>query len=293
MTAYDYLLYGITVFAWSTSWSAIKFQIGIVAPEVSLVWRFLISAALMWAWAIVARLPLRYGLDLHLRFLVMGATLFSMNFLLMYYAGATLPSGLLSVVFALTAVVTPVLGIAFLGTRLTLPLGVGGLLGVLGVALMFWPQIAGSTFDMSALTGLGFALASVAFFSIGSVVSAGVQRRQVPVMAANAWGMTYGTIIVAALAILRGDTFIFDVSVGYIGSLLFLAIVSSGLAFWSYLTLIGRIGSERAGYAAVMYPVFALMISTVLEGYHWTIIAIVGLVFALGGNVLVMRRGQS
>lgn len=293
MTAYDYVLYGITVTAWSTSWIALKFQIGVVAPEVSLVWRFLISAVFMWVWVLAARLPVRFEPAVHLRFAVMGATLFSLNFLVMYYAGETLPSGLLSVVFALTAVVTPVLGIVFLGTKMTLPLIGGGIMGVIGVALMFWPRIAGATLDMGALHGLGFAAASVALFSIGSIVSSNTQSRRIPVMSANAWGMTYGVLVVAGLGLLRGDHFTVELSPIYIGSLFYLAIVSSGLAFWSYLTLIGRIGSERAGYAAVMYPVFALMISTVFEDYHWTLIAALGLVLALAGNVLVMRKPKA
>jgi drug/metabolite transporter (DMT)-like permease len=100
-------------------------------------------------------------------------------------------------------------------------------------------------------------------------------------------------LIVAGLALVRGDHFTLELTPIYLGSLVFLALVSSGLAFWSYLTLIGRIGSERAGYAAVMYPVFALMISTVFEDYHWTLIAVLGLVFALAGNVLVMRKPKS
>lgn len=293
MTAYDYLLYAITVIAWSTSWIALKFQIGVVAPEVSLVWRFLISAVFMWVWVLVTRLPVRFSRQSHLRFAVMGATLFSLNFLVMYYAGETLPSGLLSVVFALTAVVTPVLGIFFLGTKLTFPLVGGGIMGVIGVALMFWPRIAGSSLDMGAVHGLGLALSSVAFFSVGSIVSSNAQSRRIPVMSANAWGMTYGVLIVAGLAFLRGDHFTIELTPIYLGSLVFLALVSSGLAFWSYLTLIGRIGSERAGYAAVMYPVFALMISTVFEDYHWTLIAILGLVLALAGNVLVMRKPRA
>ncbi|MFX4385234.1 EamA family transporter, partial [Acinetobacter baumannii] len=85
----------------------------------------------MWVWVLITRLPVRFSLGAHLRFAVMGATLFSLNFLVMYYAGATLPSGLLSVVFALTAVVTPGLGILFLGTKLTLPLIGGGIMGVI------------------------------------------------------------------------------------------------------------------------------------------------------------------
>ena len=73
-------------------------------------------------------------------------------------------------------------------------------------------------------------------------------------------------------------------------SLLWLSIVSSVAAFWAYLTLLGRIGAARAGYATVMFPVFALAISTVFEGYVWTLPALVGLALVLAGNLFVLRR---
>ena len=43
--AFDGLLYAVTVFGWSTSWIAMKAQVGVVAPEVSLLWRFQIGRA--------------------------------------------------------------------------------------------------------------------------------------------------------------------------------------------------------------------------------------------------------
>jgi drug/metabolite transporter (DMT)-like permease len=289
---YDFMLYAITVFAWSTSWIAVKQQLGVVASDVSLTWRFLLSAALMWAWVLVARLPVRFPLAVHGRFLVLGVTIFSCNFLLMYYASETLPSGLIAVVFSLTAIVTPLFSFLFLKTPISARLAAGGVLGVIGIGLLFWPQIAGTRFDVGALQGLGYAITASVIFSAGSVVSAGMQRAGIPVMSTNAWGMAYGASIMALLAFGRGHVFTIDLSFHYLASLIFLAAISSGLAFWSYLTLIGRIGSARAGYAAVMFPVFALIISTVLENYQWTLFAFAGLALALGGNVLVMRGGS-
>lgn len=108
----------------------------------------------------------------------------------------------------------------------------------------------------------------------------------------NAWGMLYGTLWSALLAFLFGRTFTIDPSVTYLGSVLFSAVVSTVLAFAAYLTLLGRIGAARAGYATVMFPIFALLISTTLEGYRWTAFAIAGLVLVAIGNVLVVRGGR-
>jgi drug/metabolite transporter (DMT)-like permease len=289
---YELMLYAVTVFAWSTSWIALKQQLGLVAPEVSLTWRFLLSGALMWGWVVAARLPWRFGLNAHLRFLALGITMFSLNFVLMYYAGTYLPSGLLSVVFALSSVFNLAIGRAVIGTPISPRIAAGGAIGIIGVGLMFWPQIAGTRLDVGALTGLAFAVGGTLSFASGNLFSASLQREQVPVMSANAWCAVYASILLALVAYFRGETFTLDLSARYLGSLVYLAVVSSGIAYWSYLTLLGRIGADRAGYAAVMYPVLALVISTFAEDYRWTIVALVGLALALGGNVLVLRSGK-
>jgi len=102
--------------------------------------------------------------------------------------------------------------------------------------------------------------------------------------------MAYGTVILAATAAVLGKPFIIDWSIQYIASLLWLALLSSVVAFFAYLTLLGRIGSGRAGYSTVLFPVFALLISTFAENYHWTVYAISGLALVMIGNVIVLGR---
>src|SRR5215212_1533788 len=83
----DFGLYGIVVLLWGSSWIALHLQLGVVAPEVSLVWRFAMAASVMLAWAILARQRLRFDWRDHARFAALGVTMFSMNFLLFYYGG--------------------------------------------------------------------------------------------------------------------------------------------------------------------------------------------------------------
>jgi len=77
---------------------------------------------------------------------------------------------------------------------------------------------------------------------------------------------------------------------GYIGSLLWLVGSSALLAFAVYLTLVGHIGAARAGYATVLFPIFPLMISTLIEEYQWSLFSLAGLVLAIGGNYFVLSR---
>jgi drug/metabolite transporter (DMT)-like permease len=78
----------------------------------------------------------------------------------------------------------------------------------------------------------------------------------------------------------------------YLGGLIYLAVIASVIAFACYLTLLGRIGSARAGYATVMFPVAALLVSTVLEDFTWGPEALTGLACVIAGNLLVLRRGR-
>ncbi len=288
--AYDAILYAVTVFGWSTSWIAMKAQVGVVAPEVSLLWRFLIAAATMWIWVGLRGDRLRYPLREQLGFAGLGAFLFSTNFALFYSGAMNLPSGLLSVVFSLASIGNLALGVVLFRQKLSGRVLIGGLLGFAGVAAMFSDKILGTGFSPSALTGLGLCVAGTTCFCIGNQISGAVQRRGIPVLVASAWGMSWACVFLAAAAVVRGSAFEFLPTLSYTVSLLWLAIVSSVAAFWAYLTLLGRIGAARAGYSTVMFPVFALLISTAFEGYQWTPAAFVGLVLVLGGNLFVLRR---
>lgn len=288
----DYGLYALTVIAWSLSWYAIEFQVGTVANEVNIVWRFAIAAALMFGWVVVRRGRLRFTLNDHMRFMALGILMFSSNFLLFYYGAAYLVSGLLSVVFSLASVMNMMLGAAVMRDRPSPRILLGGLTGFCGIALMFLPEIVGHDLGSGTLIGLGFCVAGTLSFCIGNVISAAGMRKGLPLVSMNAWGMFYGTLWAAILALLMGRTFTVEPTMVYFGSLLFLAVVSTIMGFAAYLTLLGRIGAARAGYATVMFPIFALLVSTVLEGYHWTAFAIVGLALVAIGNVLVVRGGR-
>jgi drug/metabolite transporter (DMT)-like permease len=293
LTGRDIALYGVILFAWGFSWLALHYQVGVVAPEVSVMWRFAIAAPLMLAFAALRGERMRYPARDHLWFAGLGATLFSTNFVLFYYGGAYLASGLLAVVFSLASVINVWLGRIVLGNPVDRRVMLGGAIGFLGVAAMFSPQLAGTTFNTGALIGFVLCVAGTLFFCSGNMISAQLQRRAVPVLAACGYGMVYGAVGLAIFAAFRRLPFIIDPSVKYLGGLIFLAVVSSVIAFASYLTLLGRIGADRAGYATVMFPVVALVVSTFAEDYRWTLPAIAGLVAVMAGNLLVLRKPNS
>lgn len=283
---YEFGLYAATVGAWSLSWYAlaVNMQSGIAAP-VSITWRFAISSVIMFAWVGLSGRPLTFPWRDHIGFVLLGMLLFSTNFILFYVGSNYVVSGLLAVVFSLASIVN--LGIAALrGDRAGPRRWFGASLGVCGIALLYSGELGKSP---AALIGLAFCIGGTLSFCLGNLVSQSLQRRSVPVLSTSAWAMSYGTLWSATLALMFGYEFRFEMSVSYVGSMVFLILISTILAFWAYLNLIGRIGAGRAAYATVMFPIGALLTSTLVEGWQWTPVAVVGLGLALAGNVFVLR----
>lgn len=285
----DYVLYAISVVVWGLAWIAMHYQVGQVAPEVSVVWRFVIAAPLMFLLALARGERLWFPLADHRYFVGLGAAIFSTNFALFYDASLHVASGLLSIVFSLASIGNVVLGAIAFGVRIEKRVLVGGTLGVVGVAAMFYPELGGMKVDAAALIGLGLSLAGTVSFCIGNMLSFAAQRKKLPIFASTGWSMAYGVCFMTLFALARGQSFALEWSATYIGGLLYLSIIGSVIAFGVYFTLIGRIGAARAGYATVMYPVVALLVSTFAENYRWSVMAALGLACVLTGNVLVLR----
>ena len=286
MSSRDYFLYAVMVFGWSTSWIMLKQQLGVVAPEVSLFWRYLAAALLMFGLSAVMRQQLRYVARDHLRFLALGLCLFSANFLLFYYAGSYGASGLLAVVFS-TASLIIVLMVALASRRMPKWKHLlAAVIGISGVLLLYLPELQTS---QTALLSLGLCLGGTLFFCTGNLVSVATQRAGLPVMGTSTWGMAYGAGLLGLFALANRSPFIIEFTPVYLLSLAWLVVISSVITFACYLTLVGRIGPGRAGYATVMFPAFALLISTAFESYQWTAFALAGLGLVVTGNIIMLR----
>jgi drug/metabolite transporter (DMT)-like permease len=122
------------------------------------------------------------------------------------------------------------------------------------------------------------------------VLSVKLKNVNVPVVQANAWGMTYGAVFCAAFAIAQGASFNYDPRTAYTVSLILLAVFASVIGFGTYLTLVQKIGAGRAAFSSVLFPLVALSISTVVEDHHWTPLAVAGVVLVLSGNLILLLR---
>ena len=282
-------LYAIAILIWGSTWFAIEFQLGAIAPEVSITYRYLIGAAVMFGWCALRRLPLRYSLSDHVRFALLGLLIFGLNYILAYRAQFYITSALSAIMFSMMLWMNIINARIFFGIRAGWPVLLGSVLGMAGIVILFAPQIREVSLDDKIMLGSLLAFLGALTASFGNMVSQSSQHKGLPVIQANAWGMLYGAIIIGVVAMLNGEQFTFDWSPGYVISLLYLSIFGSVIAFWAYLTLLGRVGAHKAGYATLMFPVVALLLSSLFEGLTIDTPIIVGTLLALTGNVLVLR----
>lgn len=288
MLTHSVTLYFAAVFIWGSTWYAIKFQLGMVPPELSVAYRFALAALILFAWCWLRGLPLRFNGREHLWMVLQGFMLFCLNYVIFYWATAELTSGLIAVIFSTIVLMNILNSALFFRKPIDASMVVGALIGLIGITLVFWPEVASLRQSGGALKGLLLSLLGTFIASLGNMISARNQQQRLPVIQSNAFGMAYGALILFLYALFQGVGLTYDWSIPYNLSLLYLALFGSVLAFGSYLTLLGRIGPEKAAYATVLFPLVALGISTLFENYHWSLMAAGGVALVLAGNVLII-----
>ena len=286
----EIVLYLITIMIWGSTWIAIKFQLGAVDPMVSVVYRFGLAAAILLIFCRLRGLKLVFGLRDHCFMALVGLCLFSLNYWLVYLSETYLTSGLVAVIFSSMVFFNIANSAIFLGGGVNQKTLAGAMVGIAGVALIFLPEIR--SFDLSdhGLLGVILGLFGVLLSSWGNIASARNTRNRVPLVQANAIGMAYGCLFLALVALGMGKEFTFSPSLAYAGSLTFLALFGSVVAFGTYLTLVGTMGADKAAYAIMVVPVVALGISSLAEGYVWTLPAVLGLALVVLGNFLALAK---
>ncbi len=285
------LFYIAVILIWGTTWFAILFQLGQVDPLVSVIYRFALASSILMIYCRVRKLPMRYSARDHSFMALLGAFLFALNYWLFYVAELYLASGLVAVVFSTMVILNIIFGTIFIGAPIRGRVVVGAALGLLGIGMVFRPELAAFTLSDKGMVGLLISLGATVSASLGNITSARNQMAGIPVVQANAWGMTYGTLFMTVVALITGKQFTFEATFPYVVSLFYLALFGSVFAFGMYLTLIGRIGADRAAYTSLLFPLVALGLSMMFEGYSPAPLALLGVILILGGNWMVLMQG--
>jgi drug/metabolite transporter (DMT)-like permease len=278
---------------WGSTWIVIRGQLGIVPPQWSVTYRFVIAALAMAAIALAKGEGLRLPRSGMLAALVLGFTQFCVNFNAVYLAERHITSGVVATVFALLLIPSSLLGWAFLGHKPTPRFFWGSLVAVAGIGLLFAHELrAHAASTRQVVAGIGLTLAGMVGASIANVLQARPEVRRFPLFTMLTWAMACGALIDALVAWPMTGPPVIDTRPDYWLGLLYLALAASVLTFSLYYPVVRRIGPAKAAYSSVLVPIIAMGFSTWLEGYRWTPTTIAGALLALGGMVAALRREQ-
>ena len=289
MSTRQYILFAIPSLIWGSTWYAIKFQLGTVDPLLSVAYRFILAGLLLITFCVATSRKMKFAPKEHFLMLLLGLCLFGLNYWFVYEAETMLTSGVVAVIFSLIIFFNIFFNALFLKGKIRADVVGAAVLGVGGTALLFKNEL--SNIHLEKGNGIIFllCLGGLTFASLGNIVSAYKQKKNIPVIQANAFGMLYGGLAMFALVLILGKPIIFETSKGYLTSLVYLTIFGSIIAFSSYLKLLGEIGPDRSIYIALITPAIALLISTFFEGYRWDLYAFLGILLLFSGNILALR----
>jgi drug/metabolite transporter (DMT)-like permease len=287
----NWQLFAICVLTWGTTWYAITFQIGQTAPEIGVAYRFALAGSVVLAVCAARGIRLRFSLHEHALLALQGSFMYGVSYICVYHAEKHIVSGLVAVGYSASPLVTGLGAHGLFGLRVTRRFVLGGLLGLGGVALMFWRQFGDAAGNPDAALGAAFVVGAVLLSAVGSLAASRNRRHGLPFWPALGFGMLYGSAVVACIALLQGQSFAAPNVASWWLALFYLALAGSVLTFACFLTLQERIGPGPTGAVGVMTPLLALLVSMAFEGFHPDVLTLSGAVLAVAGNVLMLRRG--
>jgi len=289
----NWQLFGICVLTWGTTWYAITFQLGHTAPEVGVALRFALAGSVVLALCVVRGMRPRFSVRDHALLALQGIFMYGVSYICVYHAERHVVSGLVAVGYSASPLVTGLGAHALFGLRVTGRFIVGGLLGLAGVALMFWHAFGMAAGSHAAVLGALFTVGAVLLSAVGSLAASRNRSRGLPFWPSLGFGMLYGAAVCTIVALLQGQSLAAPAVVSWWLSLLYLALAGSVLTFACFLTLQERIGPGPSGAIGVMTPLLALVVSMVFEAFHPDALTLTGAALAVAGNVMMLRRAGS
>jgi drug/metabolite transporter (DMT)-like permease len=279
---------------WGSTWLVIRDQLGTVPASWSVTYRFAVAAAGMFLLTAVMRQPLKIDRQMMLWTMLLGLLQFSLNFNFVYAAEHHITSGLVAVVFALLIVPNAILAKYWLGRNIGKAFIIGSAIASVGVAFLMTQEYrAAPVGGHEVLIGLGLTLCGVISASISNVLQVVPKVARFPTVTILAWSMLWGTVANAVLAFALYGPPVIDPRPAYLGGVLYLSIIGSVVTFPLYFDLIRKIGPGKAAYTGVLIPVIAMMLSTIFEGYSWSLLAASGAALAIIGLLVAMEAKKA
>ena len=281
-------LFAICVVTWGTTWHAITYQVSDMPAEIGVALRFALAGATVLLACRWRGESLSFPLADHAALALQGVFLYGVSYVFVYHAERFVPSGLVAVGYSASPLLAGVGAALLWKTALARRFVIGCVLGLVGVALIFWPEIARPSSGDSTAIGAVFTMVSVLLSGVGSLAASRNHLRGLPLLPAMGFGMLYGAAAALIVGLTLGRAVVWPTAPSWWLSLAYLAFAGSVLTFACFLTIQDRIGVGPAGTIGVMTPLLALVVSLAFEGFRPDVLTAVGALLAVAGNALML-----
>ena len=274
---------------WGSTWWVITTQIAAVPAPWGVTWRFALATPAMFALAFAMPGKVAMPARVHGLAVAVGICQFCGNYNFVYQAERHLTSGIVALMVGLMIVPNALLGRTLLKQPITPRFLIGSLIAIAGIALLLVNEAREARVAGNVTVGIWLALGAMLAASVSNVIQAGETGRRVPLFTLIAWAMLYGTLIDIGIALWMAGPPVVPASREFWLGTAYLALAGSVVTFPLYYTLIREIGAGRAAYHNVLVVIIAMLLSTLLEGFVWSTLAIGGSALALVGLLIALR----
>jgi len=288
-TSLKFAVFGALCLIWSSTWLAIKVGLESAPPVTAAAVRSIIASVIIFAILIHRRIPLPRTRRFLWLSLFLGLFQMGIPYGLIYWAEQHITSGLTSILYSTMPFTVAVLARIILGDPLTLPKIIGILIGTLGTIVIFWGELSVSGSD--AMWGICAVLASAICSSVSSVAVKRYARSYHPLTSIS-WPLLIGGVVLGIGSRLfeSGQPFVWDAA--SIGSILYLAVFGSVVAFGLYFWIIKHVDVTVLSYQTFIIPIVACFLGWIFLGETVTISVAIGGSMILAGIALATFRSS-
>ena len=284
-----YTLYAALVLIWSSTWVAIKIGLEDCPPLLGAGVRFALAGVLLLGVSLARRSSLRTDWRLAA---LLGLLPFAFCYGLVYWGEQHIPSGLAAVLFGILPLYTAFLaGVMLPQEPLRGRLVAGVLVALAGLALAFAESLELGTDDLAWAGALALVAAPLgpAVGNVGQKLRGGA----LDALVLNGWAMLGAGLLLLAVSGAAEDWGEAVWGAKALGSIAYLAIFGSAVAFVSLTVLLRYLTAQAMSFMAMLLPFGALLFGAAVYSEPLTVRAAGGALLVAVGLMVAQGMGPA
>jgi drug/metabolite transporter (DMT)-like permease len=283
----SFFMYIFCLLVWGLNFIAVKIQGTPISLEVSLTYRIAGATLLFVTLAIISRPSGRPSRKDIFPIITFGVCNFALSYLFLYYGTIWSSAALVTLIFSMKAILTPIALRIFLGEKLHRKILIGGIIGIIAVCVVIYPLLS-EGFNPSYITGIGMALLGTLLTSVGDASSARNANRGINPVYSNSVGGVVAAFLLFIICTFEGQSFYLPTSLSYLGALAWLTVFASFVAWMFYLKLVERIGASLSSYMVALFPAIGGVASIIIGDSKPSLYLLFGCILGCVGAAIAM-----